>query len=93
MGWIPQLFFVYLRIIKGYKMAIKSIKTKKQLPIEIDLTGPDGNAFALMGYAKSLSKQLDYDHKRIIGKMTSGDYEHLLKVFDNAFGEFVTLYR
>ena len=32
-------------------MAIKSIKTKKQFPIEIDLTGPDGNAYALMAYA------------------------------------------
>ena len=74
-------------------MAIKSIETKKQLPIEIDLTGPDGNAFALMGYAKSLSKQLDYDHKMIIDKMTLGDYEHLLKVFDSYFGKFVTLYR
>ena len=29
-------------------MAIKSIKEKKQFPIEIDLTGPEGNAFALM---------------------------------------------
>ena len=27
--------------------------------IEIDLTGPDGNAFALMGYAKKFAKQLD----------------------------------
>jgi len=25
--------------------------------------------------------------------MMSGDYEHLLKVFEENFGEFVTLYR
>jgi hypothetical protein len=25
--------------------------------------------------------------------MMSGDYENLVKVFDNHFGEFVTLYR
>jgi len=29
----------------------------------------------------------------IIGKMASGDYEHLLEVFDSYFGKFVTLYR
>lgn len=74
-------------------MAIKSIKEKKQFPIEIDLTGPDGNAFALMGYANRLAKQLGYDSNMIIDKMKSGDYENLLKVFDQYFGKFVTLYR
>ena len=76
-------------------MAIKSIKEKKQFPIEIDLTGPDGNAFALMGYANRLATQLKWEDKgaALINEMMEGDYEHLLKVFDNAFGEFVTLYR
>ena len=27
-------------------------------PIEIDLSGPDGNAYALMGYARTLGRQL-----------------------------------
>ena len=62
-------------------------------PIVVDLTGPDGNAFALMGYANRLSKQLGYDSNMIIDKMKSGDYEHLLEVFDSYFGKFVTLYR
>ena len=62
-------------------------------PIVIDLTGPDGNAFALMGYAKRFAKQLDLDSSKIINEMTSGDYEHLLEAFDNAFGEFVILER
>ena len=76
-------------------MAIKSIETKKQFPIEIDLTGPDGNAFALMAYAKRFAKQLGWKDNgaALINEMMEGDYEHLLKVFDNAFGEFVTLYR
>ena len=76
-------------------MAIKSIKTKKPLPIEIDLTGPDGNAYALMAYAKRFATQLEWKDKgaALINEMMEGDYEHLLKVFDNAFGEFVTLYR
>ena len=62
-------------------------------PIIIDLTGPDGNAYALMAYAKRFATQLGYDHKMIIGKMTSGDYEHLLEVFDSYFGKFVILER
>ena len=68
-------------------------KQKYKGPIVIDLTGPDGNAFTLMAHAKRFAKQLGYDHKMIIGKMTSGDYEHLLKVFDSYFGKFVILER
>jgi hypothetical protein len=62
-------------------------------PIIIDITGPDGNAFVLMGYAKQFAKQLGIDHKPIIEKMMSGDYENLLEVFDNEFGDFVILER
>jgi len=71
------------------------IREKQQQtgPIVIDLTGPDGNAFALMGYARKLAKQLDLDSTKIIQEMTSGDYENLLEVFDNAFGDFVILER
>ncbi len=63
--------------------------------IIIDLTGPDGNAFALMAYAKRFATQLGWKDKgaALINEMMSGDYEHLLEVFDNAFGEFVILER
>ena len=70
------------------------IKQKtKQRKIEIDLTGPEGNAFFLLGTASSLSKQLGLDSKKIQNEMMKGDYEHLVKTFDKHFGEFVTLYR
>ena len=46
----------------------------------IDLTGPDGNAFALMAYARRFGKQLELDWKSIIEEMKSGDYENLIKV-------------
>ena len=62
-------------------------------PVEIDLTGPDGNAFVLLGTASNLAKQLGLDGKKIQSEMTSGDYENLINVFDKHFGEFVTLYR
>lgn len=57
----------------------------------IDLTGPDGNAFALLAYAKRFAQQLDLDFNKIKNEMTSGDYENLIQVFDNYFGEFVIL--
>jgi len=61
--------------------------------IVIDITGPDGNAFVLMGHAKRFANQLGLDAEAIINEMTSGDYENLLRVFDNNFGNFVTLER
>ena len=72
-----------------------SIKYKKMKtgPVEIDLTGPDGNAFVLIGTASKLAKQLGLDGKKIQSEMMAGDYENLIKVFDKYFGEFVTLYR
>ena len=62
-------------------------------PVVIDLTGPDGNAFALMGYASRFARQLGLNSSEIINEMKSGDYEHLLEVFDNNFGDFVILER
>ena len=70
-----------------------SIKYKKMKtgPVEIDLTGPDGNAFVLIGIAGNLAKQLNLDKNKIQKEMMSGDYENLIKVFDKHFGDFVTL--
>lgn len=71
---------------------IKSIDEKTS-GIEIDLTGPDGNAFVLMGMASKFSKQLGLNKDEIISDMMSGNYEHLLEVFEKHFGDYVTLYR
>jgi hypothetical protein len=68
-------------------------KQERTEPIVIDLTGPDGNAFALMGYAQNFARQLDIESKPIIEEMMSGDYENLLQVFDRHFGDFVILER
>lgn len=61
--------------------------------IEVDLTGPQGNAFYLMGLASQLSKKMELDTDVILEEMRSGDYENLIKVFDNYFGGLVILYR
>lgn len=69
------------------------IKSKKSTGIEIDLTGPNGNAFYLIGAAGNLAKQLELNGAEIRAEMMSGDYEHLVNTFDKHFGSFVTLYR
>jgi len=75
---------------------IKKKEHKPALPIEIDLTGPEGNAFVLLSIAKRLCRKLGYDRdreERIIEEMTLTDYEGLLHTFDREFGMLVTMYR
>ena len=69
------------------------IKSKKSNGIEIDLTGPQGNAFYLLGTAVNLGRQLGLNTEKVCEEMKSGDYEHLVNTFDKHFGHFVTLYR
>ncbi len=74
------------------------IKDKKEMDrsVQIDLAGPQGNAFSLLGMARQLGRQIGQTHSQIdtIQKdMSSGDYEHLIQVFEKHFGHIVTLYR
>lgn len=57
----------------------------------IDLNGPDGNALALISYARVFSRQLGLEYHPIEKEMTSGDYQNLIKVFESHFGDFVQL--
>ena len=62
----------------------------------IDLNGPEGNAFCLLGTAMSLCKQIGISVERrdeIIDEMRSDDYEHLIQTFDKYFGKLVDLER
>ena len=68
-------------------------KEQHSAPLAIDLTGPEGNAYTLLGYAIRWCKQLGRDWVAITNEMTSKDYEHLVEVFDREFGNFVTLLR
>ena len=72
-------------------MAIKNKKDIPPYPIVIDLTGPDGNVFMLMGRAKNFARDLGLDGDKIINEMKSSDYENAIQVFDKYFGSFVTL--
>ena len=77
-------------------MTIKKKSEMKPQPIEIDLTGPDGNAFALMGKARNFARQLGWSPEEVtkmLSDMQSGDYEHLVGVLEAHFGDWVTIYR
>ena len=66
-------------------------RSKKQT---IDLSGPQGNAYFLLGSANRFGKQLNYSKERIdaiLKDMKSGDYDNLIKVFDREFGDYVDL--
>jgi len=69
------------------------VKKPNQNGITIDLTGPQGNAFYLLGTANNLAKQLGVNGKEIMEEMKSGDYENLVNTFDKYFGSIVTMYR
>jgi hypothetical protein len=71
-------------------MILRKLKKSK---IEIDLTGPQGNAFALLGIAKDLCHKLDLDWNYVYSEMTSGDYENLLQVMEHYFGDILVMYR
>jgi len=71
-------------------MAILTKTEKKQV---IDLTGPQGNAFYLLGLASKLCKQLDLDEDLVLYDMKMGDYEHLITRFDYHFGDVIDLER
>jgi hypothetical protein len=68
-------------------------KKRKQSQIEMDLTGPQGNAYVLIGTAMNLARQFGYDEEMIKEQMMSDDYENVVQTFDKYFGEHVILYR
>ena len=70
-----------------------TIKKKRQGKVDIDLTGPQGNVFFLMGQARTWGKQMGLDFEKITNDMSSGDYEHAIEVFDKHFGNFCNLLR
>ena len=75
-------------------MAIVSKELKPG--IEIDLTGPQGNAYVLLATARDLARRLQYSQEELddlINEMKGSDYEYLVQTFDDHFGLHVTLYR
>ena len=71
-------------------MAILTKQPRKQV---IDLTGPQGNAFYLLGTAIKLCKQIGLDVNAVLKDLKGGDYEHLITRFDYHFGFIIDLER
>jgi hypothetical protein len=79
---------------------IKSIKELQGKPVEIDLTGPNGNVFCLISIATDLAKILNkrrdadyFDIKALQADMMSADYEHAIAVMEKNFGHMIIMYR
>ena len=68
-------------------------KRPQKTKIEIDLMGPEGNAFALLGIAKDLCHKTGIEWEPVKNEMTSGDYENLIDVLDRHFGHVIVMYR
>ena len=71
-------------------MAILTKQPRKQV---IDLTGPQGNVYFLMGTAMKLCKELDLDKDKVLSEMQSSDYENAIQTFDKYFGMIIDLER
>ena len=64
-----------------------TVVRKKQSGRVIDLDGPQGNAFCLMGTAQKWGNQIEKGKgDKIVEEMRSGDYLNLLRVFEREFG-------
>ena len=59
----------------------------------IDLQGSQGNAFALMGIAEDWLRQMKRrdEFRAMRTEMMSGDYENLVRIFEENFGDYVEL--
>lgn len=77
------------------------IKNRSELQVrkrEIDLSGPEGNVFALMGigamFAKILNREgITKDWSKIQNDMMSSDYDNAVNVMEREFGDFIIMYR
>lgn len=67
------------------------LKSERKEKIQIDLDGPDGNAFVLLGMANKFLKG-NPNKESILADMKSGNYIHLVSVFEEEFGDYVDLY-
>lgn len=74
-------------------MTIHTKGPKKPRKVQIDLKGPDGNAYVLLGMATKFAKQLGLDGDLICAEMKKGDYDNLVRVFDKHFGDYVDIYK
>lgn len=79
---------------------IKSIKEKEGKPVEIDLTGSDGNVFSLISIGTDLCRIINkrrganyLDVATFQQMMMSKDYEYAIQVMEAYFKDYIIMYR
>jgi len=72
---------------------IRDKKDKPSRPVELDLSGPEGNVHHLMALAQRYAEQLGLDGNAIVDQMKMKDYEYAVKVFDRYFGKYIIIYK
>lgn len=65
-------------------------RKSKRRRLSLDLDGPQGNAYVLLGVAQKLQRELKLEADAVF-EMQQGDYINLLKVFEKYFGDYVIL--
>ena len=73
-------------------MAILNKDQTRKKPV-IDLTGPNGNAYAVLGICSKIARKLGLDWNSIQEDAMSGDYEHLLEVCQQHMGNYIDFER
>ena len=70
------------------------IRKPMSAPNVINLDGPDGNAYVLMGMTARCARDIGYasdETDLILRRMMNGDYFNLVKVFEEYFGDHFIL--
>ena len=64
-------------------------RTKKEKKQVLNLEGPEGNAYVLLGTCRRYAIELGMDWDTIEPEAKSGDYIHLVKTLQTYFGNWV----
>lgn len=83
------MLVLYCNVERKFVLMIVK-KEKKEMPIVVDLDGPEGNAYSLLSMASRWCQDIGMDFEPIREELTSGDYVHLLRRMDYHFGGYVT---
>ena len=82
----------------GKKVNEKLINNSNTVKRNLDLRGPDGNAYVILGIAKKFTDQLNkvdpekYNWDKIQIEMTKGNYKNLVLTFEEYFGDYIDIY-
>lgn len=83
--------YVCIVMLLSLDTTVSNVSVRNISRRTIDLNGPEGNAFYLIGLVSSTAKQLGMSKHTITTRMMSGDYFNLLAEFEAAFGDFYYL--